>query len=349
MNKSEYVQLSIIVPVFNVEKYIRPCIESIFQQGLEEDTFEVIIVNDGTKDRSLEVIQDFINLHKNINIIHQENLGLSVARNNGITAAKGEYILMPDSDDLLIGNSLKPFLEKAIETKVDLVVADYLDMNNEEIESLDTHTIQRPKEILFVEKTGKRLFMENMNIHQCYIWRILFRKEFLIQQHIAFIPGIYVQDKPFFYESYLKADKCLIASWPIYIYRRHSGGVSLVMSEKFARSYCIAISKMWELTYLPELSTDQRDKMIDYTYKTVSSLTCRLVYELKDKYMCTEIIDYLNQVAPHLNFPHGLEQRLITFLINKMPHTYIDLRFLYADIWERRTYPFIKRMLRILS
>ena len=113
------IKLSIIVPVYNVEKYIRPCIESIFKQGLDDRDFEVIIVNDGSTDRSMEMIKDIITQHNNITIINQENLSLSVARNNGIAVAKGEYLLMPDSDDLLIENSLKPLLEKALETKVD--------------------------------------------------------------------------------------------------------------------------------------------------------------------------------------------------------------------------------------
>ena len=124
-------KLSIIVPVYNVEKYIRPCIESIFRQGLDDADYEVIIVNDGTKDRSMEMIADIIAAHQNIAVINQENQGLSVARNNGIKVAKGEYILMPDPDDLLIENSLKPLLEKALETKVDLVVADFLTMTDE--------------------------------------------------------------------------------------------------------------------------------------------------------------------------------------------------------------------------
>ena len=88
------MDLSIVVPVYNVEKYVRTCIESIFKQGLDEKCFEVIIVNDGSTDRSLEVITDIISQHSNIVVINQENQGLSVARNNGIAAAKGEYILM---------------------------------------------------------------------------------------------------------------------------------------------------------------------------------------------------------------------------------------------------------------
>ena len=106
------IKLSIIVPVYNVEQYIRPCFESIFHQGLDDSCYEVIIIDDGSKDNSMEVIQDFISIHSNIIVVHQENQGLSVVRNNGIALAKGEYIFMPDSDDLLIYNSLPFLLEK---------------------------------------------------------------------------------------------------------------------------------------------------------------------------------------------------------------------------------------------
>ena len=111
------MDLSIIVPIYNVEKYVRTCIESIFRQGLDENRFEVIIVNDGTQDKSMEVIADIIVRHKNIIVINQENQGLSVARNNGIAVAKGEYLLMPDSDDMLIDHSVEPLLEKALAEK----------------------------------------------------------------------------------------------------------------------------------------------------------------------------------------------------------------------------------------
>ena len=126
------MDLSIIVPVYNVEKYIRPCIESIFKQGLDDKDFEVIIVNDGTEDRSMEVIADIINAHQNIQIIEQENHGLSIARNNGLEIAVGKYILFIDSDDMLISQSVPYLLNIALSRRADLVVADFLKMNNHE-------------------------------------------------------------------------------------------------------------------------------------------------------------------------------------------------------------------------
>ena len=91
------IELSIIVPVYNVEKYVHACLESIFKQGLDDASFEVIIVNDGSTDRSMEMIEYIISQHRNITVINQDNKGLSIARNNGIANAKGKYILMPDT------------------------------------------------------------------------------------------------------------------------------------------------------------------------------------------------------------------------------------------------------------
>ena len=76
------MDLSIIVPVYNVEQYIHPCLDSIFRQGLDESCFEVIIVNDGSTDKSMEMIADIIQAHSNITVINQENLSLSVARHH---------------------------------------------------------------------------------------------------------------------------------------------------------------------------------------------------------------------------------------------------------------------------
>ena len=126
-------QISIIVPIYNVENYVLLSLESIYKQGLDEESFEVILINDGSTDKSMEIIADFILHHKNIIVINQENQGLSVARNNGIAHARGEYILMPDSDDLLIENSLPTLLDLAIKNQADLVVADFIEMYDEQI------------------------------------------------------------------------------------------------------------------------------------------------------------------------------------------------------------------------
>ena len=212
-NDLTVMDLSIIVPVYNVENYIRPCLESIFKQGLNDAVFEVIIVNDGSTDCSMEMIADIIKAHSNITVINQENQSLSVARNKGISVAKGEYILMPDSDDMLVENSLSPLLQKALETKVDLVVADFLGIEDEDIPHF-SGVVQ--KEFSVQQKSGQQLFLEDLNPRHCYVWRTLYRREFFHENHISFIRGINLQDVPFTHRCYLNAHRCLKASWLLY-------------------------------------------------------------------------------------------------------------------------------------
>ena len=141
------LKLSIIVPVYNVEPHIRPCIESIFNQGLDEKDYEVIIVNDGSTDKSMEMITDIISQHNNIIIINQENQGLSMARNNGIEKASGEYIQFVDSDDLLIDNSLPYLLNQALASKADLVIADFIKKSDNEIITAIPSSLQKDGKI----------------------------------------------------------------------------------------------------------------------------------------------------------------------------------------------------------
>ena len=336
--------LSIIIPVFNVEKYIRPCFESIFMQGLDETYFEVIIVNDGTKDRSMEMIADIIKQHTNISVINQENQGLSIARNNGIIQAKGEYILMLDSDDLLIEYSLSVLLEKALETKVDIVVADFLPVETQEIDQLSS--IIQPS-LSFQEKNGEQLFLEDLNPRQCYVWRSLFRRQFIIDNNIKFVPGIFYQDVPFTHECYIKAQKCLKTSWYLNIYRKNRVGAATVsFSPKKSRDFCTTIAKTWELTKMTGLSPMVEHKLKEDIW-TSFSLMLRLTCDhIKDSSERINTIDFLKQEAPNLSFTNGNKQKVTTWLYRNMPHTFIRLRYLYGKIIEEKIVPFYRHRLR---
>lgn len=330
------IELSIIIPVYNVEEYIRPCMESIFRQGLNEDTIEVIIMNDGTTDRSMEVITDIIQQHNNITVINQENHGLSVVRNNGIAKARGEYILMPDSDDLLVGNSLKPLLKKAIESQADLVVADFLTMTDEEIKS--SQSIPQ-KDFIITEKSGEQLFLEDLSPYECFVWRTLYKKEFLLNNCLKFHPGIRFQDIPFTHECYLKAKKCLRVSWILNIYRKWPGASTGSFNKEKARDFCIAIAKTWELNKL-ELSTAIRNKLQNdlwIHFSVMTRQTCRDIHKDSER---ISVIDCLKKEAPSLSFQNGAKQKGVTFLYKYMPHTFIRLRYLYNILIEDRFHSF---------
>lgn len=337
--------LSIIVPVYNVEKYIRPCMERIFCQGLEEEDFEVIIINDGTKDRSMEMIQDIISLHHNVKVINQENQGLSVARNNGIAIAKGEYIIMPDSDDLLFEYSIKPLLEIALKTKVDLVVADFIKMTDKEIERTNTQPLQKTV-FEYQEKKGEELFMQDLNPYHCYVWRTLYRKEFLINSNLRFVPGIYLQDVPFTHECYLKAGKCIRASWLLNIYRIGHESATSSFNIKKLEDFCVATAKTWELTHLEGLSPSIQWKLREDVYTSFSIIAWITSNQIKKASDRTAIFDFLKQQAPDLWFSNRKKQICISYLFKYTPHFYIHIRHLYAVIIENHIRPFFNHQLR---
>lgn len=322
------MDLSVIVPIYNVEKYVRTCIESIYRQELDENRFELIIVNDGTKDHSMEMIADIIQQHHNIIVINQANQGVSVARNNGLAQAKGEYILMIDSDDLLIDNSIKLLLEKALETKAEVVTADYLQMSNDEIDRFLADSVQNKKERFIIEElTGEDFLKEDY----CRdVWRKLYRNDFLQANNISFISGITAQDVPFTNECYLKAKKCIKAQWPFLIYRwGNPSQTTMYFTFKKAQDLCKVIKTIWGFTKINSLSTLSRRKQIDityaYFYRLISATTYGHIKELSTQF---KIIDYMKQLEPGLNFQNGTKQKLWTWMYQNMPHTLIRTYYL---------------------
>ena len=317
-------KLSIIVPVYNVEKYIRPCIESIFKQGLDDNDFEVIIVNDGTPDHSMEMIEDIIQQHNNITVINQENLSLSVARNNGIAAAKGEYILMPDSDDLLIENSLKPLLEKALETKADLVVADFLKMTNEEIDSLTTIP---QNDFVFQEKTGEKPFLEVLNPNYCYVWRTLYRKEFLTSKNISFVPHLKYEDILFTHECYLKARCCIKTNIVLYIYRRRLGSLTNAYTIDNSRNSTVIESEIENFLETNEGQNIKADIQLlndmGFDKKMINK-----VYILLRPENIERAIDYMSEIDgiyQHNFVPSSNpKEKLLCFICKKTKHFHLD-------------------------
>ena len=339
------VNLSIIIPVFNVEKYIRTCLESIYNQWLDEEIFEVIMVNDGTKDRSFEVIQDIISKHNNIIVVEQENQGSWVARNTGIDKASGEYIFFLDPDDLLLEGSLKPMLEKALETQIDILLADYLKMNDEEIERIKDAPPNQ-KSFIVQEKTGEQLLLDDLNPYHCYIWRSLYRRDFLTRNQLTFNSEFYFQDVPFLHECYLKAKRCLRTPWLVTVYRKGHESATFSYNIRKVKIFCIAIAKTWELTRLEGLSAKVQNKLRDDVFTSFSVVSWITAHKIKSTSERKEIIDFLKQQAPDLWFENGLTQKFVSYMYRNSPYTLIRLRYLYAVVVENYIRPFVNNLLR---
>ena len=324
------MKLSIIIPVCNVEQYIGPCLESIYRQGLSDKDFEVIVVNDGSTDHSMEVVEDIRLHHHNIQIIHQDHVGPSICRNEGMEMSKGEYVLFVDSDDLLMDNGLTVLLKKALDTSADMVVADFMRLNDDEITSVydsqltDTHV---------VDKSGLDYYVEDYDPGVgSFIWRILYKRTFLNENHIRLEPGVYYEDIPFLQECYLKAQRVIGVHLLYYIYRIRQRSCTYNFAMKNALDYNTAIANSWRLTEmdnLPERVITQQKKNIYLFFNY--AVDC-IIGVFRDPSERKKIVDDMIKKVPDLRFTGGVGPKVVSALFRAMPYTYIRWRLFNTKV-----------------
>ena len=317
--------LSIILPVYKVEAYIRECLESVFRQGLRDEDFEVILVNDGTPDNSIGVVEDIICQHHNIIVHNQENQGVSIARNYGLYKSQGEYIFFMDPDDVLIDNSLSILINHLIGTQIDILMADYVRFNDCDMSDEVLHAVQ---DYTVVEKTAAEAFCEDLSPYECYIWRMLIRREFLLCQKIDFKPFWY-EDTLFCQECYLKADRCVKASLKLYYYRLHSGSFTSSMNLKKMLNLNSALAALWNLrgvgnARLPKVE----QKLMDNIFRSFSYGIWCISH---DEQLCANrkqiVSDLKSKIPPNkFYFAASTKQRLISVFYRYLPNLYIKFR-----------------------
>ena len=324
------MKLSIIIPVCNVEQYIGPCLESIYRQGLSDKDFEVIVVNDGSTDNSMKVVEDIRLHHHNIQIIHQDHAGPSVCRNEGMEMAKGEYVLFVDSDDLLMDNGLTVLLKKALDTSADMVVADFMRLNDDEITSVYDSQVTDSQ---VVDKTGLDYYVEDYDPEVgSFIWRILYKRTFLNENHIRLEPGVYYEDIPFLQECYLKAQRVIGVHLLYYIYRIRQRSCTYSFTMKNAMDYNTAIANSWRLTEmgnLPERVVTRQKKNIYLFFNY--AVDC-IIGVFGDPSERKKIVDDMIRKVPDLRFTGGVEPEVVSALFRTMPHTYIRWRLFSTKV-----------------
>jgi glycosyltransferase involved in cell wall biosynthesis len=324
------MRLSIIIPVCDVEKYIGPCLESIWRQGLSDGDFEVIVVNDGSTDHSMKVVEDVGAHHHNIRIVHQDHVGPSVARNVGMDMAQGEYVLFVDSDDLLMDNGLSVLLQKAADTGADMIVADFMRLNDDEITSVYDAQLTDAR---IVDKTGLDYYVEDYDPGVgSFIWRILYKRAFLDENHIRLFPGVYYEDIPFLQECYLKAQRVVGIHLLYYIYRIRQRSCTYSFTMKNAMDYNTAIAHSWQLTEmegLPErvVKKQQQNIYLFFNY----AIDC-IIGVFRDPSERKKIVDDLTRKVPDLRFTGGLGAIVASEMFRTMPYTYVQWRLFNTKV-----------------
>lgn len=196
---SEMKKISVIVPVYNGEKYIEGCLKCLHRQGIADADMEIILVNDGSTDQSLETAQKEASLYRNVMVLNKSNGGLSDTRNYGMQYAQGEYIYFIDVDDLLTENALSKILKEAFDEKADMVV-----FNSENVrDGLDVKYLMNEisqKDMMpghyqsrslkpHHRYAGLEFVLQSLESEEGFfppVWMAVYRREFLNENEIQF-------------------------------------------------------------------------------------------------------------------------------------------------------------------
>lgn len=270
--------LSIIIPLYNAEHFIIKCLESCYMQGLTGSEFEIIVVNDGSTDKSLEVVNGYLKSKTNIRLYTQKNLGQGAARNFGLKQALGKYILFLDSDDFLLSNSISKILDIAESTSCEvmnfLMEVELPDGNIEVgyAYKYDLHKIY----------SGEELLLHN-SINVGTACSSLYKKDFILQNDIFFPTDMKHEDVFFSYQVYTFASKIFFSSIHAYYYCWHANSTDRSVEPQKLR--ILQMSEINLAYYLNKLSSDQRVKkeISNYLKKASNSTLISLLLAIFKK------------------------------------------------------------------
>jgi glycosyltransferase involved in cell wall biosynthesis len=273
-------KVSIIIPMYGVEKYLRRCLDSVLNQTFVD--WQAILVDDESPDKSGEIAEEYAKQDKRFVVIHKKNGGLSDARNAGMPYAKGKYILYIDSDDFIHPQTLEIAYNAAIQNKSDIVSFRYdrfyrpqlmirhiLHMDTDNVvpfgikKKYNLNKIKtRTTDDVFELATERTHNKSNPNrkwlVKHCQVWKNLYKKDLI--KNIPFIKGIVFEDFPWWSMIMLQKPRMTVVPLPLYYYIPNFGGIVLSAKQlQRIKSLCIGISESF-IAYKKEATEYQMKK-----------------------------------------------------------------------------------------
>ncbi len=271
------VKISVVVPVYNVEKYLRECLESLVNQTFKD--IEIICVNNGSTDNSLEILEEYAKKDSRIIVINQENRGPSGSRNRGLECVRGEYLAFVDSDDYMDLDFYEKLYKSAKETDADIAatkVKFFKDGEYIEKNIINKHTYRMGKDIL--ETPDDKIYF----VRVANLWNKIYKTELINKNNIRFVNGITFEDTHFSFLAIALAKKISIISDTSYIYRLRE---TSILSRAFYSDYVFDICKIF-------------NKLRNHVAELVESGSLHIDYKkMCDFYMLKVLYEWNNSVV----------------------------------------------------
>ena len=227
-------KLSYLIAVYNGEKYLRQCIDSLYNQNLPEDDFEVICIDDCSSDGSVHILQEYAAQHSNMRIIlHTKNMRTSNSGNEGLQVAKGKYMTFIGQDDWLEKGWGEKLVRMADEEQLDILPFNYNRVNADGTAILSNVEVFKNSRILNGKKFIKTYFYDTIGIYLLgYEWRAIYRRQYLLDNNIVFPKDMLFEDTTFMFKAIWNAQRIQSISDYIYNYRLNNKSVT-----NFAQRY----------------------------------------------------------------------------------------------------------------
>lgn len=332
-NEKDFL-ISIVIPIYNAEKYLEECLNSIKNQTYKN--FEVIMVNDGSKDDSETICMNFLRSDSRFRYLKKENGGVSSARNVGLDNVEGDYITFIDADDWVDENYLDLLITTVKKNHSDIVVSSYKQFNNIDIFYLRAYSLQE-KYLLNFERMNRddflTIFPKLMSTNVCFNNAVakLFRKELV--NDLRFDTSIkYGEDLDFYFRLYLNVDSISYVDEPTYIYRSHGDSTTSNFNQEHAEQELSIFKQMYEK--IQEIGLPS----IHYFNKLKKLLEWRMDF-LENKVLLNEYLDFLKNIGETVTYPNTLISVVIP-TYNVAPY----LRLCLESI-ESQTYPHFEVLL----
>ena len=201
------MKLSIVIPVYNTEKYLEKCLASCVNQEVERADYEIVVVDDGTKDNAMEIARRFQDNYSNIKIYSQENAGLSAARNMGLSHCSGDYVWFVDSDDYIDKDSL-PLIFNKIEENPDIICIQAKRSDKATPRNIFSGNVQNGYEVL----------LNSFDDWDRCVPYFIFNRQFIDNHNLRFYVGIFHEDDEFTPRALVFAEKVCVIDRPLYYY-----------------------------------------------------------------------------------------------------------------------------------
>lgn len=215
------MKLSILIAAYNGDKYLDKCIKSCINQDMNSDDYEVIIVNDGSTDRTREIAESWAFRHHNIVVINRVNGGLTEARNTGLRAAKGEYVWFMDGDDYLCEHSIGRLMEVIYRDSLDILCFNYNIVYPEGKESQYSPSFNQYNKVY----TGADFFCR-IKTPPFFVFRTIYRQNFLRSNNLMFYSGLWYDDIEFMPRAFSLASRVEYVNLHPYNYFQRVGSIS---------------------------------------------------------------------------------------------------------------------------